>query len=212
MDQVLSKSTLKSTCTCRLKFGIYPIKCENSNNKQIDEIGNDSIDFLGPANSTEKVKILEKINEIKKDVADYYMDPDCKIIAIPNYRVLPRKPSALGVTGNEKHDARFLDVNAEELVHEQIVTAAKELKKESFAMMGFQSQDCLKFKILQAKTSRGKDKFAEFNKYELFIKDILDIEDVSEKDLNLCIENHKKWREGILSSSDSTSWLLKQVY
>ena len=211
MDSQLTKVKLKPSCTCKLKFGIYPLKCENSNEIPFEEIANDSIDFLGPANSTEKVKVLQKINEIKKDIADYYMDPDCKIIALPNQRVLPKKPSALGVTGNEKHDRRFLDQNAEELLHEQIVASVKELKKESFVMMGFQSQDCLKFKILQAKTSRGKNKFAELNKYELLIKDILDNEDISQEDLNLCIENHKKWRGGNLNSSDSESWLFKQV-
>ena len=62
-------------------------------------------------------------------------------------------------------------------------------------MLGFQSEDCLKFLYDQASQARKKDKFAELNKYEKKIQRILDIEDISKKDLDLCIENHKYWKE-----------------
>ena len=73
-----------------------------------------SINFHGPAGENKRILAKEKIEEIKQKVADYYYDPECKVIAIPNHFVTPKKPTVLGNKGREKQDAQILDKYLEE--------------------------------------------------------------------------------------------------
>ena len=183
-------------CDCSLQLGIHPIKTQHiENNNILEEVGTQKIDFLGPANSYERTKIQNKIDELKDKISEYCYDEKSKVIAIPNCRLLPRIPRIIGNPINREYDIRYINQNCEEILHQQIVEAARKLKLECFVMMGFQSEDCLKFLYEQASKVRKKDRFAELNEYEKKIQRILDIEDISKKDLDLCIANHKKWRE-----------------
>ena len=190
-------------CKCSLKLGIHQINTQHKeNNNILEEVGNQNIDFLGPANSFERTKIQNKIDELKDQISEYYYDKKSKVIALPNLTLLPQSPRVLG---NSKMDLHYVNQNCEEILHQQIVATARKLKLECFIMMGFQSEDCLKFLYEQASKARKKDRFAELNEFEKKIQGILDIEDISKKDLDLCIENHKKWRKDQKCFEDDSS-------
>ncbi len=185
-------------CTCSLQLGVYPIDTHNNDDDNIlEEVGNKNIDFLGPANSYEKIKIKNKVDELKAKLSEYFYDKESQVISIPNCRSLPKYPRIINPENpkNKKHDVMYINQNCEEILHQQIVSAARKLKLECFVMLGFQSEDCLKFLYDQASQTRKKNKFAELNKYEKKIQRILDIDDISKKDLDICIENHKNWKE-----------------
>ena len=193
-------------CKCSLQLGIHPINTQHKeNNNILKEVGNQNIDFLGPANSYERTKIQNKIDELKDQISEYYYDEKSKVVAIPNSRLLPQHPRILGNPKYRKSDIKYINQNCEEILHQQIVATARKLKLECFVMMGFQSEDCLKFLYEQASEARKKDRFAELNEFEKKIQGILDIEDISKKDLDLCIENHKKWRKDQKCFEDDSS-------
>ena len=102
-DQVTNCS-----CTCDLQFGVYSLSSQDSQTFNLArEFGNLSINYHGPAGENQRILAKEKIEEIKKKVADYYYDPECKVIAIPNHYVKPKKPTVLGKKGNKTKIFRF---------------------------------------------------------------------------------------------------------
>ena len=169
-----------------------------------------SINFHGAAGENQRIKAKEKIEEIKKQVADYYYDPECKVIAIPNHYVSPKKPTVLGKKGNENKDIQILDKHCEEHLHHQLVDTAIKSKIESFLMLGFQASDCIHQLVKKGKDTRGKDNYAEFIKHELRVKEILGIGDAEEEKLDSCIDEHLKWRQNPLEFQGSENWLFKQ--
>ncbi len=169
-----------------------------------------SINFHGAAGQNQRILVQEKIEEIKKKVADYYFDPDCKVIAIPNHYVMPKKPTVLGKKGKKNQDDQILDKHCEELLHHELVNTAREAKMESFILNSFQSGDSVQQLVQKGKHARGKDSYAEFNKHELRVKEILGIEDVEEEKLKSCIDEHLKWRQNPLEFQDSENWLFKK--
>ena len=52
--------------------------------------------------------------------------------------------------------------------------------------------------------------FAELNRFENEIKEILEIEDIPEDKLKKIIEEHEKWKNGKLDKYEAKSWLFKQ--
>ena len=200
-----------SSCTCTLKLGIYPLtNCEPEYSKVLDDIDNTTINFHGPAGSSEHLKVKEKINKIKETIAEFYYDKNCQVIAIPNDWTIPKKPSVIGLPNRESQDEEFLNKHCEELLHHEIVRFTRETKMECLVMNGFNSQDCLKVLLKKAKNDRGKNMFAALNKFENEIKNILDIKDISEEELTQTIEEHVKWKEGELNKKNVKSWLFKQ--
>ena len=175
-----------------------------------EELNNLSINFHGPAGENQRILAREKIEEIKQKVAEYYYDPDCKVIAIPNHYVVPKKPTVLGKEGRKNQDDQILDKHYEERLHDHIVNAAIKSKTEYFVMLGFQSGDCIQQLVKKGKDTRGKDQTADFNEHEKRIKALLDIEDIPKEKLDLCIEEHLKWKENKLELKDSKSWLFKK--
>ena len=132
------------------------------------------------------------------------------MIAIPNTWKIPEKPSVIGLPNRKKQDEEFLNKHCEELLHHEIVKYAREKKKECIVLNGFHSQDCLKLMIDKAKRSREKNVFAELNKEEKEIKDILNIKDISVEMLQETLEEHKSWKNYKLDKKDAKSWLFKQ--
>ncbi len=171
-----------------------------------------SINFTGPAGENQRILAKEKIEEIKKKVRDYYYDPDCKVIAITNHYVTPKKPTVLGKKGNENKDVQILDKHCEEYLHHQLVDTALKSKIESFIMLGFESGCCIQQLVNKGKDmrARGKDKYAEFNNYEKRIKNILGIKDVEKEKLNFCIDEHLNWKRNPSEFKGPDTWLFKK--
>ena len=202
--------TSDSPCTCSLKLGIYPLTTHKSEfSKVLDDIENMEINFHGPAGSNEQLLVKRKINEIKEKIAEYYYDKNCKVVAIPNNWTIPKNPSVIGIPSSYA-DEDFLNKHCEELLHHEFVRYAREKKKECLVINGFNSHDCLKDLLKKAKNSRGKNLFTEFNNFEMEIKDILGIKDISEKEFMQTMEEHNKWKEGGLNKKDVKTWLFKQ--
>ena len=169
-----------------------------------------SINFHGAAGENQRILVKEKIKEIRQKVADYYFDPECKVIAIPNHYVMPKKPTVLGKKGKKNQDDQILDKYCEELLHHGLVNTAREAKMESFILNSFQSGNCIQQLVQKGKDTRGKDSYAEFNKFEKRVKEILGIEDVEEEKLESCIDEHLKWRQNPLEFQVPENWLFKQ--
>ena len=210
-DENEMESTDPSICTCGFQLGFFPLSSQDSQTSNLaEELSKMSINFHGPAGDNQRLLAKEKIEEIKQKVADYYYDPECKVIAIPNHFVTPKKPTVLGKVGKEKQDAQILDKYLEECLHHELVNAARNSNLETFIINSFQSGDCIQQIVKKGKDTRGKDNYAEFNQYEKRVKDILGMEDVEEDKLMSCIEEHKKWRENPLLFKGPDNWLFKQ--
>ncbi len=54
-----------------------------------------SINFHGAAGENQRIVVKEKTKEDRQKGADYYFDPECKGIAIPNHYVMPKKLTVL---------------------------------------------------------------------------------------------------------------------
>ena len=205
------KKQKTSLCTCSLKLGVYPLSTlESQYSKVLENLENMTINFHGSAGSNEQLKVKEKIDEIKEKIAEYYFDKNCQVIAIPNTWKIPKNPSVIGLPNRKAQDEEFLNKHCEELLHHEIVKYAREKKKECIVLNGFHSQDCLKLLIDKAKRSREKNVFAELNKEEKEIKDILNIKDISVEMLQETLEEHKSWKNYKLDKKDANSWLFKQ--
>ena len=116
----------------------------------------------------------------------------------------------LGKKENKNLDGQFLDKHCEELLHHQIVNTTRQSKMECLVMNGFQSGDCIQQLVQKGKDARKKDLTTDFNEHEMRIKKLLDIEDIPREKLDLCIEEHLKWKENKLKLKDSKSWLFKK--
>ena len=205
--------TNPSMCTiaCGLQFGVFPISSQDSQTSNLaEELSNMSINFQGSAGDNKRILVKEKIEEIKQKVADYYYDSECEVIAIPNHYVTPKKPTVLGKVGKEKQDSQILDKYLEECLHHELVNTARKSKWEAFIMNSFQSGDCIQQLVKKGKDTRGKDQTADFNEHEKRIKALLDIEDIPKEKLDLCIEEHLKWKENKLEYKDVKSWLFRK--
>ena len=171
-----------------------------------------SINFQGAAGENQRILVKEKIKEIRQKVADYYFDPECKVIAIPNHYVMPKKPTVLGKKGKKNQDDQILDKHCEELLHHGLVNTAREAGLESLIMNSFQSGDCIQQLVNKGKDTRGKNKYAEFNQYEKTVMNILGIKDVEKEKLNFCIYEHLSWKTNPSEFKGQDSWLFKQEY
>ena len=129
-----------ANCSCGLKLGPYPISAPADNGEFIESLEAEQINFLGPGGQALKVQIKEKIDEIQAELDKYYSDEDKHIIALPNHRSIPKK---IEIFEEGKH-YKFFDDNCEQLFHQQIVSAARELKLKAFAILGFNLHDCLR--------------------------------------------------------------------
>ena len=210
-NEVVTECTNDSKCTCGLQFGVYTLSSKDFEASNLsEELNRTSINFHGPAGEDKRIFVKEKIDEIKDKVADYYFDPDCKVIAIPNHFVVPKNPTVLGKEGKKKQDDQILNKQCEEVLHHEIVNILRQSKMDSFVMIGFQSGDCIQQLVKKGKEFRGKDLTKDFNEYEIRIKEILDIEDISKDKLDSCIDEHWKWKAKNLELKDSISWLFKK--
>ena len=202
-----------TTCssTCGLQFGVYSLSSQDSQTLNLTkELNNLSINFQGPAGENQRILAKEKIKEIKQKVADYYYDSESKVIAIPNHFVTPKKPTVLGKEGKKIQDDQILDKYYEELLHHQIVNAARKSKISCFVMNGFQSGDCIQQLVQKGKEIRGIDETADFNEHEERMKKLLDIEELPSDKLELCIDEHLKWKEKKIEYKDAKNWLFKK--
>ena len=182
-----------SVCKCGLEFGVFSLSKTDSQTSLLNK--EQFINFHGPAGKCNLIKVKEKAEEIKKNVSNYYLDPDCKVIAIPYYPVIPEKPTVVGKEGRETQDAQLLDNLYEQLLHHGLVQAARNSKIECLIINNFQAGDCVQQLIKKGKDTRQKDKFAEFNQYEKQVMEILGIEEIPDEELDSCIDEHFKWKQ-----------------
>ena len=170
----------------------------------------ETIYCLDSGNTGQTCTISDKINEFKDKIGEYYFNKNEKVIAIPNQMEVPKQPRILKVSGTKKENDKFLDEFHESKLHNQIVIAVKNLDLEAFVLKGFQSQDCFKAKLEKGKKCRGKDQFADLNHHEKAVMGILEIEKITNGDLDVCIDLHKQLKSGVKVDAN-LSWLFKQV-
>ena len=179
-----------SVCKCGLEFGVFSLSKTDSQTSSKEPFTN----FHGPAGKYNLIKGKEKAEELKKKVSNYFSDPDCKVIAIPYYPVIPEKPTVVGKEGRKTQDAQLLDNLYEQLLHHGLVQAARKSKIECLIINNFQGGDCVQQLIKKGKDTR-QDKFAEFNKYEKQVMEIFGIEEIPDEELDSCIDEHFKWKQ-----------------
>ena len=177
-----------SSCKCGLGFGVFSLSKTDSQTSLLNK--EQFINFHGRAGEYNLIKVKEKAEEIKKDVSNYYLDPDCKVIAIPYYPVIPEKPTVVGKEGRKTQDAQLLDNLYDKLLYHVLLKEAINSKIECLIINNFHGQQLIK----KGKNTR-QDKFAEFNKYEKQVMEILGIEEIPDEELDSCIEEHFKWKQ-----------------
>ena len=219
-------------CSCSLKLGIEHISSHETNYEQERkyELVNEAIHFLGACNSTEKCKIIDKINEIKEKIGEFYFDKENKLIAIPNQISLPKNPSILDPEEKDKikkkANDKFLDDYCESLLHQSLIKALRNMSIEAFVMKGFQSGDCIKAKLEKGKEMRkeakckcksnkdcncGKVKYPDLNIHEEEVMEILEIKNVEDQELVKCVRWLEEWKQDIESSDEDKTWLYSMV-
>jgi hypothetical protein len=195
-----------SVCFCNLKLGIEQLSNHDVlNSKDLErkyELVNQAIHFHGPCGTQENCTIKEKIYELKDKIAEYYFDPEKKVIAIPNQITLPLQPIHLDSNEtDEKRQKRYAienDKYYEDLLHLAIISNLKELDSDGFVIEGFQSGDCIKAKLELGKQLRkdsqckcrsnqtctcGKPRYPELNVHEKDVLDILEVGEISDNEL-----------------------------
>ena len=205
--------TAAGPCSCKLELGWHQISTQELLSTQDLErkckLVDETINFLGPANTHEQCTIMEKINEIREKCGKYYFNKDNRLIAIPNMIGLPKKPFIL--EGNTKTKQNiFLDKHCEDLLHQHLIIALRNLQFNAFIMQGFQSGDVLKVKLEKGTKLRSKNVYAELNKHEKEVMEILGIKDIAEDTLAQCIQLHKDYLNTGRKGEHST-WLFDQV-
>ena len=149
-------------------------------------------------------------------------------IGIPNQVLLPKKAAILedniNMTKNERNI--YLDEYLEDLLHQQIISALRPMKKKAIVIKGFKSDNIFGFKIEEAKKLReneeselkknartrsqhGKSATADLNDIEKELIAVLKEDDKNiDDEVNRSIELHKQWKQGSLSNPKKTGcWL-----
>ena len=178
-----------SVCSCSLKLGVEQLSTHDVHNstemERKYELVNQAIHFLGACNSSEKCRIVDKINELREKIGEYYFDKEKKLIAIPNQITMPKSPITLDPEekdeSKKRRNNKFLDDYCEDLLHQSIIKTLRSMNKPAFVMKGFQSGDCIKAKLEKGKTLRkeaeckckaekecncGKSKYPDLNIHE----------------------------------------------
>lgn len=228
----MQTSNTSSECSCNLNLGVEHFSSHETNPEQERkyELVNEAIHFLGACNSTEKCKIIDKINEIKEKIGEFYFDKEKKLIAIPNQISLPKNPSILDPEEKDKikkkANDKFLDDYCESLLHQSLIKALRDTNKQAFVMKGFQSGDCIKAKLEKGKTLRkeaeckckagkecncGKSKYPDLNTHEAEVMEILEIKDVEDEELMKCVRWLKEWKKDEESNNEEKTWLNTKV-
>ena len=204
------------SCPCRLNLGCYQVSTQDiKDSAEIErkcQLVNEAIHFLGPSNSQENCKILDKINELKERCGQYYFDDTKKLITIPNQVELPQAPYILKEFDDKKKKEIYLDKYCEDLLHQNLITALNNCQfNDAFIIKGFQSGDVLRAKIEKGKIARGKNLYAQLNKHEIEVQEILDIGEMDGISLSQCVEHHKNLKNNIITGSTS-NWLFDKEY
>ena len=195
-----------SVCSCNLNLGAEQLSAYDVlNSEELERkhgLVKQAIHFHGACDSTETCTIKKKIYEIRDKIAEYYYDPQNRLVAIPNQISWPVKPTVLNSKEtNQKRLKRYEQENDkyyEDILHLVIINILKELESDGFVMEGFNSGDCLQAKLDLGKQRRkdsqckckvnqtctcGKPKYPELNKHETDVMDILDVKEISDDEL-----------------------------
>ena len=213
----MEKHKSNDHCTCKVGLGVANLLEGDNQKPDIKErrkkILNESIHFLGNCNVSQKCKIIDKINELKNIISEYYFDSDNKLIVIPNQIVLEDKPRILEYE-NERARNKFLDSHLENILHQSTANALREKKIEALLFQGFQSDMCLRDKLDKCKNMRNEDKkgsnlsYPDLNRHELDVMEMLDIEHLSDVDLVEIINQHESKVLGRVV--EDSSWIVSQ--
>ena len=160
---------------------------------------NQAIHFHGPCDTTESCTIKKKIDELKDKIAEYYFDPQSRVIAIPNQilddTVFHKKIFDQKQTDKKRQIKISIenDKYYEDLLHLTIINTLQKLDSDGFVMEGFHSGACLQAKLKLGKQLRkdsqcnckaneececGKPKYPELNVHEREIMLILEVNEM----------------------------------
>ena len=204
----------KHKTSCKFRLGLEYISTHDL--KSSEEFRNkhslvkEAIYCLESGNTVQTCTISDKIDEFKARIGEFYFDKDERVIAIPNQIELSNYPRILEVTGTKEENSKYLDEYYESKLHNQIIIAVRNLNLHAFVLKGFQSEDCFKAKQEKGKQCRGKDQYADINHHERAVMGILDIDDISKEDLEICVDLHKRMKTSKLTKKEiESSWLFK---
>ena len=193
-----------SVCSCNLKLGAEQLSAQDVlNSKELEKkykLVNQAIHFHGPCDSTENCTIKDKIYELKDRIAEFYFDPQKRVIAIPNQiteqsTVLDQKETN---KMRQKKIAIENDKYYEDILHLTIINTLQKLDSDGFVMEGFHSGACLQAKLElgkqlhkesqckckpNLKCTCGKLKYPELNEHEKDVMDILEVNEMSDTEL-----------------------------
>ena len=186
-------------CTCNLKLGVEQLSAHDVLNSEEQErkykLVNQAIHFHGACDSTENCTIKKKIYEIKDRIAEYYFDPQKKVIAIPNQII--EQSTVLDKIETDKIRQRKIAIDNdkyyEDLLHLTIINILQNLDSDGFVMEGLHSGSCLQAKQLRKysqckcksnlKCTCGKLKYPELNEHEKNMMDILEAREMTNNEL-----------------------------
>ena len=202
-------------CSCDLKLGMEQLSADDVlNSKELErkyELVNQAILFHGACDSLEKCTIMDKIIKVKERIAEYYFNPENRLIAIPNHITLPLQPTVLDpFETDEKRVKRYAienDKYYENILHLALTTALNKMESDVFVMEGFQSNDCLKAKLELVKKNRedsqckcknycvcGKAKYSALNVHEKEALEILDCSYITDEEIEICTQLLKEFK------------------
>jgi hypothetical protein len=201
---VLKTQKTVSNCSCSLKLGLEQLSIQDVlDAKELErkhKLVNQAIHFHGSCDFTQHCTIKEKIYELKDKIAEYYFDPQKKLIAIPNQ--ITDKPTVSDK--NETDKKRQIKIGIEndkyyeDLLHLNIIDTLQKFDSEGFVLEGFHSGNCLQAKVDLGKQLRkdnlckckpnqtctcGKSKHLELNVHEIEVMDILEASKINDNEL-----------------------------
>ena len=144
------------------------------------------IDFIGPAGKTERDSIKKKMDKIHDKNSEYSCHLEKDVLAIPNKIPLPDCAKVLDI--KDELQAYYL----EDVLHQKNIEALASCGQKAFVMKGFNSLNCLQVIRDQGIKSR-KTEYDEFNEHEKAVMEILQINEINEKDLQQYLHLHEKY-------------------
>ena len=193
-----------SNCSCSLKLGLEQLSIQDVlDAKELErkyKLVNQAIHFHGSCDFTQHCTIEEKIYELKDKIAEYYFDPQKKLIAIPN-QLTDKSTGSDQYKTDKKRQIKIANENDkyyEDLLHLTIINTLQKLDLDGFVMEGFHSGNCLQAKVNLGKQLReenqckfkpnqtctcGKLKHPELNVHEKEIIDILGAQEMNDNEL-----------------------------
>ena len=139
--------TLKhlTECSCNVNLGVKKLSTHDLlNSEEIErkrKLVNKAIHFYCACDSTEKCKIVDKIDKLREKIGKSYFERDNKLIAIPNQIILPKNPVILNPDEKDAYEQNltdiYLDGYCEDLLHQSLIKTLRRMNTHALVYKGF---------------------------------------------------------------------------